>query len=600
VREFSLPALVERSPDRNLTDMIVRNAQRSDLMSFSRKVGDQWENVSAARFHEQVASLAKGLVASGVQPGDRVGLMSRTRYEWTLCDYAIWFAGGVVVPIYETSSPEQVEWILEDSGAVACVVEAQRHAEVVESVRGRLAALRTVWTFDVDGGTGGLEDLTASGREITDTEIERRRSAAGHDDLATIVYTSGTTGRPKGCEITHGNFLFEVENVTRAEAALFHQRDGSTLLFLPLAHIFARVIEVGCVFAQQRLGHVPDVKTLLPDLAAFQPTYILSVPRVFEKVFNSASQKAHAEGKGKIFDAAAATAIAYSMAQDSGGPGLALRLKHAAFDKLVYGKLRHVLGGRVRWAVSGGAPLGPRLGHFFRGIGVTVIEGYGLTETTAASTANDPDHLRIGTVGRPIPGAGVRITDEGEVVISGGQVFRGYWRNKAATAEAFTEDHWFHTGDIGELDEDGFLRITGRRKEILVTAAGKNVAPAVIEDRVRAHYLVSQVVVVGDGQPYIAALVTIDPEAFTVWKQKMGKPSEAALADLVDDPELRAEVQAAIDEGNKAVSKAESVRRFRILPCDLTEANGYLTPSLKVKRSLVLKEFASDIDALYS
>jgi long-chain acyl-CoA synthetase len=596
VREFSVPAVVEQSPDRNLTDMVVRNAQRPDLVSFRRKVGERWEDVTAAQFHREVVAVAKGLIASGVEPGDRVGLMSRTRYEWTLCDYAIWFAGGVVVPIYETSSAEKVEWILSDSGAVAGFVEAPRHAELVDSVRGQLPALGPVWVLD----DGGIEQVIAAGSPIRDEQVERRRSVAGHDDLATIVYTSGTTGRPKGCEISHGNLLFEIENVTRAEAPLFHQEDGATLLFLPLAHIFARIIEVGVVFAQSTMGHVPDVKTLLPDLAAFQPTYLLSVPRVFEKVFNSASQKAHAEGKGKIFDAAAATAIAYSQARDAGGAGLALRLRHAVFDKLVYSKLRHLLGGRVQWAVSGGAPLGTRLGHFYRGIGLTVLEGYGLTETTAASTANTPDQLRLGTVGRPIPGAGVRITDEGEVVISGGQVFRGYWRNEAATAEAFTEDHWFHTGDIGELDEDGFLRITGRKKELIVTAAGKNVAPAILEDRIRAHFLVSQVLVVGDAQPYIAALVTIDPEALPAWKEKAGKPAEATVADLADDPDLRAEVQAAIDEANKAVSKAESVRRFRILPCDLTEANGYLTPSLKLKRSLVMKEFAGEIDALYS
>jgi long-chain acyl-CoA synthetase len=596
VREYSVPALVERSPDRNLTDMIVRNADRADLVSFSRKVDGRWEDVTARQFRDEVAAVAKGLIAGGLQPGDRVALMSRTRYEWTLCDYAIWFAGGVVVPMYETSSAEQVEWILADSGAVACFVEAQRHADLVNSVRAQLPAVRAVWTLD----GGAPDELAAAGAGVDEPELERRRITATQDDLATIVYTSGTTGRPKGCEITHGNLLFELENATRALPELFHKPDGSTLLFLPLAHIFARIIEVGCILCQQRLGHVPDVSTLLPDLAEFQPTYVLAVPRVFEKVFNSASQKAHAEGKGKIFDAAAGVAIAYSQAQDGGGVGLALRAKHAVFDRLVYRKLRAVLGGRTRWAVSGGAPLGERLGHFFRGVGLTVIEGYGLTETTGAATFNRPDQLRVGTVGRPIPGGAVRITEEGEAVVAGPHVFRGYWRNDVATAEAFTEDGWFHTGDIGELDEDGYLRITGRKKDIIVTAAGKNVAPAVIEDRIRAHHLVSQVVVVGDAQPYVAALVTIDPEAFAAWKEKTGKPTDATVADLVDDPDLRAEVQAAIDEGNKAVSRAESVRRFRILPVDLTEANGYLTPSLKVKRNVVTKEFAAEIDALYS
>jgi long-chain acyl-CoA synthetase len=596
VTEWSVPALVQVPAESNLTDLIFDNAVQSpQRVVFSRRDDDTWREVTAREFLSDVLGAAKGFLAAGVQPGDRIALMSKTRYEWTLFDFAIWCAGAITVPIYETSSAEQVEWILKDSGAVACIVETAAHESLVESIKASLPELADVW--QIDGSA--VQTLAAAGRAVEDAEIDARRRTLTADSLATIIYTSGTTGRPKGCELTHRNFLDEVENVVATMDDVFTADDAATLLFLPLAHVFARVIQVGCVFARTRLGHTADVKNLLDDLAAFQPTFLLSVPRVFEKVYNSAEQKAESAGKGKIFRAAADTAISYSEALDQGGVGIGLRLRHTVFDKLVYAKLRAALGGRVRFAVSGGAPLGERLGHFFRGIGVTVLEGYGLTETTAAATVNRPDALKIGTVGRPIPGAAIQIADDGEVLIKGGVVFRGYYNNPTATKEAITPEGWFHSGDIGELDVDGFLRITGRKKELIVTAAGKNVAPAVLEDRLRAHPLISQCMVVGDGQPYIACLVTLDAEALPAWLQQKGKPAKAP-AELVDDPDLVAEIQAAVDEANKAVSRAEAIKRFRVLPVDFTEDGGQLTPTLKLKRGIVLKEFGADVDALYS
>ena len=599
--EYTSPLLEKPATTGNLSDIVAVNATEAPhKVIFRRRSGDRWLDVTCADFQAEVIGVAKGLMASGVGAGDRVGLMAKTRYEWTLVDFAIWTAGAVTVPIYETSSAEQVQWILSDSAAVACVVESPEHAAIVDEVKGALSSLKNVWSID----SGAVDELTSGGAQVSDEDLETRRTAATPDDLATIIYTSGTTGRPKGCELTHGNFLFEAANVISNKdpdatlAKLFQDENAATLLFLPLAHVFARMIEVAVVMARGTLGHTSDVKKLLADLGTFNPTFILSVPRVFEKVYNSSEQKAEAEGKGKIFHAAAATAIAFSEAQDHGGAGIGLRAKHALFDKLVYVKLRAALGGNVRWAVSGGAPLGARLGHFYRGIGLTVLEGYGLTETTAASTVNAPGLVKIGTVGRPLPGVSVRIAEDGEVLIKGGQVFRGYYNNPQATDESMV-DGWFRSGDLGELDEDGFLRITGRKKEIIVTAAGKNVAPAVLEDRLRAHRLVSQCIVVGDSKPYIACLVTIDEEALPAWAQQQGKGS-LTVADAAEDPDVLAEIQGAVDEANKAVSRAEAIKKFKILTVDWTEDSGALTPSLKLKRGVVMKEHGAEVDALYS
>lgn len=596
MREFSLPALYEVPSDGNLTDLIRRNAaQHPDTAVMARKADGRWQDVTATEFLAEVRATAKGLIAAGIRPGDRVALVSRTRYEWVLFDFAIWTAGGVTVPVYETSSPEQVQWILGDSGAVAAIVESPAHSTAVASLRDRLPELREVWEIE----QGAVEALRAAGAGVTDAEVDERSGLAGADDPATIVYTSGTTGRPKGCVLTHRNFFAECGNVVERLSPLFRTGECSVLLFLPAAHVFGRLVEVAAVLAPIRLGCVPDIKNLTDELQAFRPTLILGVPRVFEKVYNSARAKAQADGKGKIFDAAAETAIAYSRALDApGGPSLGLRLKHKLFSKLVYGKLHTVLGGRGEYAISGGAPLGERLGHFFRGIGFTVLEGYGLTESCAATAFNPWDKQKIGTVGQPLPGSVVRIADDGEVLLHGEHVFQGYWKNETATAEALT-DGWFHTGDVGTLDEDGYLAITGRKKELIVTAGGKNVAPAVIEDRIRAHALVAECMVVGDARPFVAALVTIDEEFLVRWAAEHGKPAGVTAAELREDADLLAAVQQAVDDGNAAVSKAESVRKFRILPSQFTEESGHITPSLKLKRNVVAKDFADEIEALY-
>ncbi|QDY76368.1 AMP-dependent synthetase/ligase [Streptomyces qinzhouensis] len=596
MREFSLPALYEVPVDGNLTDLIHRNAaQHPDVAVMGRRTDSGWTDVTARQFLTEVRAAAKGLIASGVEPGDRVALMSRTRYEWVLLDFAIWSAGAVSVPVYETSSAEQIAWILSDSGAVAIAVESAAHAETVASVRDDLPRLRSVWRID----GGAVDELTAAGAGITDATVDERGGRLKADDVATIVYTSGTTGRPRGCVLTHRAFFAECGNIVERLKPLFRTGDSSVLLFLPAAHVFGRMTELAAVMAPIKLGTLPDIKTLTDDLAAFRPTVILGVPRVFEKVYNSARAKAQADGKGKIFDRAARTAIDYSKAQDSPqGPSLGLRLRHAVFDRLVYRKIRAVLGGRGEYAISGGAPLGERLGHFFRGIGFTVLEGYGLTESCAATAFNPWDRQKIGTVGQPLPGTVVRIADDGEVLLHGEHLFEGYWNNDEATADTL-RDGWFHTGDIGTLDEDGYLSITGRKKEILVTAGGKNVAPAVIEDRIRAHALIAECMVVGDGRPFVGALISLDEEFLGRWAAGRGKPAGSTAESLRDDPDLLAEIQRAVDDGNAAVSKAESVRKFRVLGAQFTEEAGHLTPSLKLKRSVVAKDFADDIESLY-
>jgi long-chain acyl-CoA synthetase len=594
VHEKSTPLVLPETTRGSLADVPRRWATAEPgRVTFSVRNGGGWTDVTAATFAADVTALAKGLVAAGIGAGDAVAIMSRTRYEWTVADFALWSAGAVPVPIYETSSADQVEWILADSGAVAAIVETDAHLATVEKGRPRLPGLRHVWVID----QGDVDSLSRDGDDVDDAELDARRDALDRTTLATVIYTSGTTGRPKGVELTHGNFLTLAENTAESLAAVVKADGSATLLFLPLAHVFARFIEVLAVTAGVRMGHSSDLKGLLDDFAAFRPTFVLAVPRVFEKIYNSAEAKAEAGGKGKIFAGATATAIAWSEAHDAGGVPFGLRVRHAVFDKLVYGKLREAMGGKVQYAVSGGAPLGTRLGHFFRGIGVTILEGYGLTETTAPATVNRPDHMRIGTVGLPLPGVDVRIADDGEICLRGVNVFRGYRGNDTATAEAI-RDGWFHTGDIGELDGKGFLRITGRKKEILVTAGGKNVAPAVLEDRLRAHPLVSQCIVVGDGKPFIAALVTLDEEMYPAWAANHGLegvPFSAARTDA----RVIAEVQKAVDDANTAVSKAESIRKFAILDADFTEESGHLTPSLKLKRNVVMRDFEDEVDALY-
>ncbi len=607
MREFSIPALSEIPATANLADAVFRRAVEQPQAVVMRRSGPDgsWQDVTAGQFKDEVVAVAKGLVAAGIEAGDRVALMSRTRYEWTLVDYAIWVAGAVTVPLYETASAEQAEWILSNSGARACFVETAAYEQVIDSFRDQIPALKYLWR--IEAGGAGESPLAGGDPSVGEEVIAERAATAKASDVATIIYTSGTTGRPKGCALTHQNLLADVRNAFLGPLAIIvGGQDPSTLLFLPLAHVFARIIEVGCIEAGIVLGHAPDVNDLLPALASFRPTFILAVPRVFEKVHNGAEQRAVSERKGAIFGRAARVAIAYSRAIDTpGGPGFGLRAQHALFDRLVYGKLRAALGGRAQYAVSGGAALTERLLHFFRGAGVTVLEGYGLTETTGAATVNRPDRNKIGTVGQPLPGVAVKIAEDGEILMSGANVFRGYWQNDAPNKtdtgkETFTADGWFRTGDIGELDDEGFLRITGRKKEMIVTAGGKNVAPAVLEDRLRSHALISQTMVVGDGRSFIAALITIDPEALGPWKERHGKPAEATMATLREDPDLIAAVQEAVDDANKAVSRAESIRKFRILEGDFTQESGQLTVKLGIRRSVLMKDFAGDIEALYS
>jgi long-chain acyl-CoA synthetase len=623
MREYSTPVVVDVPASARLTDTVFERAEHDPgLVVLRRKASlapsgatpgtgeAAWLDITARQFRDEVAALAKGFMAAGIGEGDRVALLSRTRYEWTMVDYALWAAGAVTVPVYETSSAEQVEWILNDSGAQAIVVETPARLQAIGEVLRRLPVVRRTWLIEADAAAPSLDALVAEGAGVGEADLAQRRMSAGAGDFATIIYTSGTTGRPKGCEITHGNLLANARNAVRWLSVIFDTPGASTLLFLPLAHSFARLIEVGALEAGAVLGHIPDMGTLLPDLATFQPTFILAVPRVFEKLYNGAEQQASESGvRGAIFRAAARTATAWSRALGTGdapspgaasGPGPVLRLQHAIYDRLVYRRLRAAVGGRVRYSVSGGGALGERLGHFFRGAGITIIEGYGLTETTAASTVNRPGRNKIGTVGQPLPGVSVRIDDDGEILLTGLNRFVGYWHNDAATAEALTHDGWLRTGDLGELDGEGYLRVTGRKKELIVTAGGTNVAPAVLEDRIRAHPLVSQCLVVGDGRPYVACLITLDPEAVRTWLARRNRPADTSLSQLTDDPDLIAELQAAVDDANKAVSRAESIRRFRVLDTDFTEQAGYLTPSLKLRRNIVTKDFADQIEALYS
>ncbi len=594
MNEISIPPIIPTATAGNLTNLIAERAWfEPERITMSRPLGEGWQPMTAKEVEEEIRATAKGLIAAGIQIGDRVAIMARTRYEWTVLDFAIWYAGGCVVPIYETSSAEQVDWILNDSGSVGIIVETPTHKELVSTVLP--SHTKHVWVMTEDV----LPTLRNAGAGISDEEIERRRAALVPASLATLIYTSGTTGRPKGVQLTHSNFLSECGNVVEGASDLFLKPGGSTLLFLPVAHVFGRMVQIGAIHSGLHLSHCSDPVGRLPaDLASFKPTFVLAVPRIFEKIFNGAEAKAEAAGKGKIFRKAADVAIAYSQAQDKRGFNPLLNLQHALFDKLVYSKIRAGMGGLVEAAISGGAPLGARLGHFYRGIGITILEGYGLTETTAGATLNLTKNLRIGSVGRPIPGTSVKIAEDGEVLIKGPIVMRGYWQNDAANQEVF-DGEWFKSGDLGRLDEDGFLYITGRKKEIIVTAGGKNVAPAVLEDRLRAHPLVSQCMVVGDNQPFIASLITIDADMLKGWIAANNKTG-ATVQTLVNDPDLIAVIQTAVDDANKAVSKAESIRKFTLLATDFTIAGGELTAKLSLKRHVISEKYAAEIAALFT
>ncbi len=595
MQEYTSPGEAPISPDDNLTASLFEVADTApDRPLVAHRVGERFVDWSARQFVEEAMAVAKGLMGLGLDKGGRVAIYSSTRIEWTVLDYAIWMAGGITVPIYETSSSDQVEWIVSNAEVSVLVAETDELKASYDAVADKLPTCEHVFVID----DAGLEKLKEAGADISDEDVRARAADVKADDTCTIVYTSGTTGRPKGCVITHGNFVWTCTQ-TEVAASEFFQEGERTLLFLPLAHIFARIIQVACIRSGVKLGFSTGIPQLVDELGIYKPTFLLSVPRVFEKVFNGAQQRAHSEGKGKIFDKSAQVAEDFSRQSTQGKVSLGTKVLHTIFDKLVYGKLRAAMGGEVRYAVSGGAALGERLGHFFNGIGVTILEGYGLTETTAATTINRPDAFKIGTVGKPVPGVSIRIADDGEVMVKGGGVFQGYYKNDEATKESLDDEGWYATGDLGSLDGEGYLRITGRKKEILVTAGGKNVAPNQLEDQLRAHPLISQCMVVGDGQPFIAAIITLDAEALPAWAEEKGKPTEQDLATWAEDPDVKAEVELAVEKANRTVSKAESIRTYRIVGEDF-EVGEELTPTLKVKRPIVQEKYQSLIDEIYA
>ncbi|GAY15648.1 long-chain fatty acid--CoA ligase [Mycobacterium sp. shizuoka-1] len=598
MREYSVPASFTIGEHDNVVSSVYSHERTDpDYVIAQRLVDGAWTDVTCAEVAAQIRSAALGLIALGVAPGDRVAILSATRYEWIILDYAILSAGAVTVPIYETSSAEQVRWVLEDSAAVVVFTETEAHAQMVAELHDELPALRTALRIESAGSTA-LDELAQHSAGVEPAELERRLAELRSADPATLIYTSGTTGRPKGVQLTHSNLLSETRGAATCFPTLLRQHER-LLVFLPLAHVLARALSMTAFANKVTLGYTSDIKNLVPMLQVFKPTIVVSVPRVFEKVYNTAELNARDSGKGRIFELAAKTAIAYSEALANGSPNLLLKAAHAVFDRLVYGKLRAALGGDCHAAISGGAPLGKRLGHFYRGVGLSIYEGYGLTETSAAITVNRIGELKVGTVGKLVPGNAMKIAEDGELLVKGGVVFSGYWRNEKATSEAIV-DGWFHTGDLASVDADGFLSITGRKKEIIVTAGGKNVAPAVLEDALRAHPLISQAMAVGDNQPFIGALIAIDPEAFDVWKTHHGKRADASVAELREDPDLVAEIELAVKDANQHVSHAESIRKFRILPCDFTVLTGELTPTLKVKRNVVAQKFAEEIEAIFT
>ena len=607
VREASVPPFARPVRHGSLADLPFENASTApDAVVLSRKTADgSWRDVTAAGFAAEVLAVAKGLISEGLTPGDRIAVMARTVYEWTVLDFAAWAAGLVTVPVYPTSSVFQARWILHDSGAVALVTETAGQAAALGPEFPHLPDLRRVWTVE----KGHVEALAEAGAHVPDQEVEVRRGVLGPDTLATLVYTSGTTGRPKGCALSHGNFFAEVDNAIELLYPIFKARtseEASVLLFLPMSHVFGRMVAVACVRARVRLGHAPSLaaEDLLPDLASFRPTCLLTIPYMLEKVFNTARAKAEEGGRVSTFDRAASVARRYGEAVEArqtgagSGPSRALKTSRAFYDPLVYRKLRNAMGGRVKYAICGGSPLGRRLASFYAGAGIEIFEGYGLTETTGASTVTPPLKPRLGTVGWPLPGTRIRIAADGEVLVGGEHVLRGYWDPQAGGVVPAAPDGWLATGDIGELDGEGYLTITGRKKELIITSGGKSVAPAPLENWLRSHPLISQVMVLGDDRPYVSALITLDPAGITHWR-RMNRKHPVPPELVADDEELRMILQRAVDEANKVLSRPESIRRFTILPGDFTEEAGHLTPSMKLRREAILRDFAEEVEGLY-
>jgi long-chain acyl-CoA synthetase len=597
MNEYATPSVAVRADDNVVAALWDRERREPDAPALAVRRGDGVASMTVREVCDEVRALASGLIGLGVEPGSSVCVFSRTRREFTLVDYAILAAGCRTVPIYETDSPDQVRWVAGDSGAVAIVAEDETLRKNVDEVRSDLPAVANVFVIE----EGGLDELKAAGAAVAASAVDDRSRAITHEQLASIVYTSGTTGRPKGCMITHGNIIHEVRGVA-AVAADLTGPGNATLMFLPLAHVLARVIQFACVTAGVEVGYATSLKHMTEEMPLFRPTWIFAVPRVFEKIYEGARQKAGGGVKGRMFSRASTVSIATSRGRQEGRVPPWTAAEHALFDRLVYAKLREAMGGRLRYAISGGAPLGERLGHFFNGLGLSVLEGYGLTETCAAATANAPGAMRVGTVGRPIPGNAIRIADDDEILIRGPVVFPGYWNNSAASADVLGEDGWLSSGDLGALDDDGFLRITGRKKDLIITAGGKNVQPAELEDVVSSNPVVAQAMVIGDGKPFIAALITLDVDALPAWVAERGRgvpPGGDLLEALATDPEIEASVRASIDEANALVSRAESIREFRILSAPFTIEGGELTPTLKVRRAKVLEKYAHEVAAIY-
>ncbi|MGV9953351.1 AMP-dependent synthetase/ligase [Streptomyces cellulosae] len=607
VREVRSKVLAAHPASGTTADIPFTNADEApDAVVLRREEGGAWRPVTAAAFAGEVTAVAKGLVAAGLEPGDRVAVMSRTRYEWTLLDFAVWAAGGQTVPVYPTSSAEQVEWIVRDAGVRYVVTETPDNTATVRAGTAAVDAPPEVWELDA----GAVDELVARGRDVPDEEVAKRRAALTADTVATVCYTSGTTGRPKGCVLTHGNLYAESANTVELLHPVFKavtSQTASTLLFLPLAHILGRTLQISCLMARIETGHCPSIKPdeLRPALKSFRPTFVVGVPYLFEKIHDTGRATAEKIGRGASFERAHRIAVRFARAHldrflgRGEGPGLRLYAAWALYDLLVYRRVRKELGGRLRYAISGGSPLEKDLNLFFYAAGIMIYEGYGLTETTAAATVVPPLSPRPGTVGRPVPGTAVRIADDGEVLIKGGIVFGSYWNNPKATEEVL-RDGWFATGDLGALDEDGYLTITGRKKDIIVTSGGKNVSPAVLEDRLRSRPPVGQCLVVGDNRPYVAALITLDPETVAHWLSVRRMPAGTPMSEVIADPRMQADVQKAVDYANQAVSRAESIRKFVVVAGEFSEENGLLTPSLKVKRKAAQEAYAEEIAALYA
>ncbi|WP_405582952.1 AMP-dependent synthetase/ligase [Streptomyces sp. NBC_01092] len=607
VREARTPPLASTPTTGSIADLPFTNAAEDPTaVVLRRQQQGAWQPVTATAFAREVTAVAKGLIAAGLEPGGRVAVMSRTRYEWTVLDFAIWAAGGQTVPIYATSSADQVEWIVRDSGARHVVTETKENTETVMTGTAGHEQAPHIWQLETDDALG---TLTTLGRHLPDDEVTKRRAALTPDTIATLCYTSGTTGKPKGCVLTHANLHAEAANTVELLHPIFKEvtrQTASTLLFLPLAHILGRSLQIACLMARIEIGHCPSIKPdeLRPALREFRPTFLVGVPYLFEKIHDTGRATAEKMGRAASFDRADRVAVRFGEAYlhkflGSGkGPGPGLYAAWALYDLLVYRRVRKELGGRMSYAISGGSPLDRNLNLFFYAAGILVYEGYGLTETTAAATIVPPLSPRPGTVGRPVPGTAVRIADDGEVLIKGGIVFGSYWNNPAAT-DAVLQGDWFATGDLGALDEDGYLTITGRKKDILVTSGGKNVSPAVLEDRLRSRSPIGQCLVVGDNRPFIGALITLDPDAVTHWLAVRRMPADTPLSEVIQDPRMRADVQRAVDYTNEAVSRAESIRAFVLVEGEFSEDNGMLTPSLKVKRHAVTKAYADEIETLY-